>query len=181
MDQYLAMLLVAAVAGVFLWISYYRKRKLHPLCDRFAERFCALADGALPNLECGASLVAEPTWDGGFRIRPPEGQPEAIRTVLEKPVGGDVLEALRELYLLRDEIQAQASNGSFSKDRYNAVTNQLFNSANMFFTVINNPEATYSQKDLDYFHYFLNKQKHIRNVTLPSIVSKTCGAAISVS
>jgi hypothetical protein len=181
MTQMLSLLTVAVMAGVFLLISYYRKRRMHPLCDRFAGRFCELADGVLPHLECGASLLVEPAGEGALRMRPPVQQPEEIRAVLGHPVGEDDLEALRDLYFLRHEIQSHASNGSLAKDKYNAITNQLFDSVNTFLAIINHPEATFSQKDLDNFHYFLQKQKHIRNVTLPSIVSKTCGSAIFVS
>ena len=43
----------------------------------------------------------------------------------KEPIDDRALASIRELYLLRDDIQAQASNGSFSKDKYNAITNQF--------------------------------------------------------
>jgi len=181
MSELLAVPIVAVMAGIFLLISYYRRHKMHPVCDRFAERYCQLADSVLPELECGESLLVVSAGNGALRMRPAAQQPECIRTVLAHTAGEDALEALRDLYFLRHEIQSHASNGSLAKDKYNAITNQLYDSANTFLAMINHPDTTFSQKDLDNFHYFLQKQKHIRNVTLPSIVSKTCGAAISVS
>jgi len=179
MDRYLAILAVAAMAAIFFLISYYRKRKLMPACDRFAMRYCSLADSVLPNDSAAARLNVEALGGGLMRVRPMEEQSEIIREILGKPVDDEILAAIRELYFLRDDIQTRASNGSLSKDRYNAITNQLFEAANTFFLILNEPDATISQKDLDNFHYFLNEQKHIRNVTLPSIVSKSCGATIA--
>ena len=180
MEQYLAMLLVAAVASILLLVSYYRKRKLYPICDRFAARYCELADSVLGDLSGAANLRVEVLDGGMLRMRPIEQQPPEIQEVLKKEVGDDALAIMRDLYFLRDDVQAHASNGSFSKEKYNAITNQLFDSANTFFAMITNPEDTFSKKDLDDFHYYLNNQKHIRNVTLSSIVSKTCKAVIAV-
>lgn len=180
MEQYLAMLLVAAIAATFLLVSYYRKLKLYPVCDRFATRYCELADSVLDDLAGTANLRVDVLDGGMLCMKPFEEQPYAIQALLKKEVGGDALAIMRDLYMLRDDVQTHASNGSFSKEKYNAITNQLFDSANTFFSIITNPEETFSKKDLDNFHYYLNKQKHIRNITLPSIVSKSCQAAIAV-
>jgi hypothetical protein len=161
-------------------VSYYRKRKLYPICDRFAARYCALADSVLDDLSSTAKLKVEALGGGMLKMKPFEQQPPEIQTILEKQLGNDVLESVRDLYFLRDDVQSHASNGSFSKDKYNAITNQLFDSAKAFFSIITSPKEIFSQKDMDNFHYYLNKQKHIRNVTLPSIVSKTCRDKIAV-
>lgn len=180
MERYFAMLVVALVAAAFYGVSYYKKRKLFPLCDRFAQCYCELADQMLGAVDCKASLNFE-AMDGGLvSIRPAEEQPEAIRDILQKKVDDSALSKVRELFYLRDEIQAHASNGSFSKDKYNAITNQLFESLNTYLSVINDPSQAFSLKELDYFHYYLQKQAHIRNVTLPSIVSRVCATNIAV-
>ena len=180
MDQYLAILMVAVVAAAFFLISYYRRWKLMPTCDRFAMRYCDLADSVLTDDSATASLHVEALGGDLLRMKPLEEQTMLMREILGKPVDDAVLAAMRDLYLLRDDIQARASNGSLSKNKYNAITNQLFDSANTFFSILNHPDATFSQKDLDNFHYYLQNQKHIRNVTLPSIVSKDCSEKITV-
>ncbi len=181
MNQFLAILAVAAMAAVFLLISYHRKSALHPACDRFAKRYCELADGFLDDLDCTASLNVEVLDGGALRMRPIEEQPAALRPVLEKPVNDDVIAIMRDLYMLRDDIQARASNGSMSKNHYNAILNQLYVSVDTFLAIIQNPDKTFSPKDLEQFHYFLQKQRHIRNITLPAIVSKTCREEIAAS
>lgn len=180
MEQYVAMLVVAVVAAVFIGISYLKKKKMYPNCDRFAQLYCGLADRMLDELSNKEKLNVE-TLDGGlFQIRPLDQQPEAIRTALQKPVDAEALETLRELYFLRDEIQAEASNGSFSKDKYNAITNQLYDSLTTYLSLVKDASQEVSSKDLDQFHYFYQKQKHIRNVTFPAIVSRACAARIAI-
>jgi len=181
MQQYLAMLLVAITAAAFYGVHYYRRRKLDPVCDRFAICYCELADSVLKDLSSTADLRVAVLDGGMLQMMPLEAQPPEIQAIFEKKLDENVLALMRELYFLRDDIQSRASNGSFSKDKYNAITNQLFDSASTFFTIIDNPETTFSRKDLDDFHYYLQKQKHIRNVTLPSIVSKACCTAIAVA
>ena len=180
MGQYLAMLAVAAIAAVFYGVSILKKRKMYPNCDRFATLYCEVADCLLEEKNSQACLNVE-TLDGGlFRIRPEEEQPEAIRTILKGEADAFLMANLREMYYLRDEIQAEASNGSFSKDKYNAITNQLFDSLNTFLSIIKEPTQMLSAKDLEQFHYFLQKQAHIRNVTLRAIVSRECAARIAI-
>lgn len=180
MEKYLAMLLVALVAAVFYGVSYLKKRRMFPLCDRFAELYCELADRMLGKTGCAASLNVEHLDGGLVEIRPQEEQPEAIREIFRRPVDDAVLSGVRELFSLRDEIQAHASNGSFAKDKYNAITNQLFESLNTFLSIIQDPSQTLSKKDLDQFQYYLQKQAHIRNVTLPAIISHACAASIAL-
>lgn len=180
MEQFLAILVVVTVAALFYGVSILKKRKLTPLCDRFAFRYCELADQMLNDRDCKESLRVEARDGGLLGIRPLAEQPEAIQAILKKPVEDSVLDGIRELFFLRDEIQSQASNGNFSKDRYNAITNQLFNSFNAYLSVISDQTQTLSQKDLDEVHYFLQKQSQIRNVALPSIVSRDCAAKIAI-
>lgn len=181
MEQYLAILVVLIVAALFYGVSILKKRKLTPLCDRFAYGYCALADRMLDDLHCKETLRVD-TQDGGLvRIRPLAEQPEAMQVILNKPIDDSTLAGIRELFFLRDEIQSQASNGSFSKDKYNAITNQVYESLNTFLSIVKNPSQIISQKDLDQIHYFLNKQAHIRNVTLAAIVSRDCEAHISIA
>ncbi len=180
MEQYLAMLLVVLVAAAFYGVSYLKKKRLFPLCDRFAQCYCELADQMLSGVDCKASLNFQRMDGDLIRVCPPEEQPEAIREIMAKPADDSALSKVRELFFLRDEIQSHASNGSFAKDKYNAITNQLFEALNTYLSIINNPLQLFSQKELDYFHYYLQKQAHIRNVTLPSIVSRNCAASIAV-
>ena len=181
MDKYLAMLIVAAIAAAFYGVSYLKKRKMYPLCDRFAIEYCDLADRLLGHHAIQQSLATEKMDGGLFRILPMQNQPEEIQNALMSPIDDEVLASVRSLFLLRDEIQAQASNGSFSKDKYNAITNQIFESLNAYLSIIQDQSQFLSQNDLDQFHYVLYKQKHIRNTTLPAIVSRSCAARIAVS
>lgn len=181
MDKYFAMLIVAAVAAAFYGVSYLKKRKMYPLCDRFAIEYCDLADRLLQHSFTQQSLATEKMDGGLFRILPIQDQPEEIQNALKRPIDDEVLASVRNLFLLRDEIQAQASNGSFSKDKYNAITNQIFESLNSYLSIIQDQTQFLSQNDLDQFHYVLHKQKHIRNTTLSAIVSRLCAARIAVS
>ena len=181
MEQLYALLIVAATAGIFTLIHYYRKRKVFPLCDKFAARYCELTDRVLGGLPCEAELAVEAIGGGLLRLKPAGEQPEEIQALLNVPVDETVKSMLRELYFLRDDIQSHASNGNLSKDKYNAITNHIFDTVNCFLAVISRPQDPISQKELDNFHYCLHMQKHIRNVTLPAIVSKDCAKAIAVS
>ena len=180
MENYLAMLLVAAVAAAFYGVSYLKKKKLFHACDRFADTYCELADRLIDNRNL-QSTIATQTLDGGlFRILPLEEQPLEVRAALQKQMDEPLLASVRELYLLRDEIQAEASNGSFSKDKYNAITNQVFDSLNTYLSILKDPMQIISQKDLDQVYYVLQKQKHIRNITLASVVSRPCAERIAI-
>ena len=179
MDKYLAMLIVAAVAAAFYGVSYLKKRKMYPLCDRFAIEYCDLADRLLEHTSAQQSLATEKLDGGLFRILPIQDQPEEIQNALKRPIDDEVLASVRNLFLLRHEIQAQASNGSFSKDKYNAITNQIFESLNSYLSIVQDQTQFLSQDDLDQFHYVLQKQKHIRNTTFAAIVSRSCAARIA--
>lgn len=180
MEQFLAILLVAVVAAAFYGVSHFRKNKMYPACDRFATAYCELADRLLDGVDTKEDVLTE-TLDGGLlRILPVSQQPEAIQIALQKPIDDSVMASVRELFFLRDDIQAQASNGSFAKDRYNAITNQVFNSLNTYLSILQNPAQVISQKDLDYFYYFFQKQMYIRNTTFAAIVSKACAKRISI-
>lgn len=180
MEKYFAMLVVAAVAAAFYGVSYLKKKKMHPSCDRFATEYCGLADRLLDNYGAQATLATQALDGGLFQLLPAESQPLEIQHALQKPVDDAVLVSIRSLYLLRDEIQAQASNGSFAKDKYNAITNQVFDSLNDYLSILQEPTQMLSQKDLDQFHYVLHKQKHIRNITLAAITSRACAAQIAI-
>ena len=180
MEKYLAMLLVALVAGAFYGVSYLKKKKMEPVCEKFADVYCELADRLLPGHGTQQSLLTESLDGGLFRILPAEEQQEEVRAALLRPVDDAVLASVRELYFLRDEIQAQASNGSFSKDKYNAITNQVFDSLNAFLAILQDPTQLISKKDLEQFHYVLQKQRHIRNKTLAAIISGTCAVRIAI-
>ena len=180
MEKYLAMIVVAVVAAMFYGVSYLKKTKMYPNCDKFAQLFCELADRLLVEPDGKANLNVE-TLDGGlFQIRPSEEQSESIRNAMQKPLDDEVMSALRELFFLRNEIQAEASNGSFSKDKYNAITNLLYDSLNTYLAIIKDPSQYISAKDLEQFHYYFQKQTYIRNTTLPAIVSRACAARIAI-
>lgn len=181
MEQFLAILLVAVVAAAFYGVSFLKKKKLDPACDRFAQTYCALADRLLEDHGIQDILATEALDGGLFRILPMQAQPEEIRRALQKPIDDAMLASVRELFLLRDQIQSEASNGSFSKDKYNAITNQVFESMNAYLSILQNHTQLISQKDLDQFHYVMQKQKHIRNITLASIVSRACAAQIAIA
>ena len=181
MDQLLAILLVAVVAAAFYGVSLLKKGKMFPACDRFALTYCELVDRLIEHHGTQTKLATESLDGGLLRILPVDDQPEEMKRVLQKPIDDAVLTSMRELFLLRDQIQSEASNGSFAKDKYNAITNQIFDSLNAFLSIIQNPNQLISEKDLDQFHYVLQKQNHIRNVTLPTIVSRACVEQISIS
>ena len=180
MEQFLAILVVVVVAAAFYGISYLRKRKLYPVCDQFAKRYCELSNHLLAGLDAQTNLSVLPSDGGLYQLRPLEQQSQAVQVALKKSVDDEILAGLRELFFLRDEIQAQASNGNFSKDKYNAITNQLFDSLNLYLSILSNPAQVFSKKDLEQIHYYIQKQAHIRNVTLPNIVSQSCAASIAV-
>lgn len=179
MEQFLAILVVLVVAAAFYGVSYLRKRKLIPICDQFARRYCEIADRLLIGTGEPVSLSVTEMGGGLCQLCPIDQQPQPAQAALQRSVDDEMLSGLRELFFLRDEIQAQASNGNFSKDKYNAITNQLFDSLNLYLSIVKNPAQVLSIKDLQQIHYFLQKQKQIRNVALPSIVSRSCAESIA--
>lgn len=94
---------------------------------------------------------------GLYQILPLEQQALAIQKALQKTIDPEMLTLLRELFMLRDEIQSKASNGSFAKDKYNAITNQVYESINLYLSVLKDPSQVLSQKDIDQIHYFYQK------------------------
>ena len=102
MDKYLAMLIVAAVAAAFYGVSYLKKRKMYPLCDRFAIEYCDLADRLLEHTSAQQSLATEKLDGGLFRILPMQDQSEEIQSALKRPIDDAVLASVRNLFLLRE-------------------------------------------------------------------------------
>ena len=180
MEQFLAILVVALVAAAFYGISYFRKKKIYPDCDRFALQYCRLSDRLLDEGTSSSDLAVDMMSGGLYQIRPIEQQPEGVRNALQKAIDQETLDTLRELFLLRNEIQSKASNGSLAKDKYNAITNQIYESLHTFLSIVKDPTQFITQKELDYFNYFLLNQKHIRNVTLAAIVSRACAEQIAL-
>ena len=180
MEQFLAILLVAVVAAAFYGVSYLKKRSMHPDCDRFALQYCELADRLLDGTNDASELKVIPLSGGLYQIQPIEAQASNMKNALSKTIDQDMLSLLRELFMLRDEIQSKASNGSFAKDKYNAITNQVYESINLYLSILKDPSQVLSQKDIDQFHYFYQKQQHIRNVTLRAIVSNDCAEKIAI-
>jgi hypothetical protein len=181
MEQYLAMLVVVVVAAAFSGVSYLKKKKMYPACDRFAEAYCELTNRLLDDHGTKACLLTEAIDGGLFRVYPIDEQPKTIRAALQKTIDDGMMITLRELFLLRDDIQAQASNGSFAKDKYSAITNQVFESLSAYLVIVQSPSQLISKKNLDQFHYVLQQQSHIRNITLAAIVSRPCAARIALS
>ena len=85
-NNWVGMLIVAVVAFSILGISAYRKRRIDPQLETFAQAYCEAADHVLggPHRMEGAWLATETTADGLLRLAPLDQQPEALRQLLQQ-------------------------------------------------------------------------------------------------
>lgn len=85
--NWLGVLLVLAVAGALIGISYLHKRRAQPYVDRFAQTYCKTVAHVLGDDEDAyrdVRLAAVETEDGNLRAAPLEEQSEPMRALLER-------------------------------------------------------------------------------------------------
>ena len=179
--QWLSILIVAAVAALFWWLSKQRERRLYAYTDPFARAFCEAADHLLTGFDANATLRYR-VEDGGYlTVLPAEEQPEAIRALLQKGVDAYVMERLRTMYRMRDEAQALLTTVNLVGEKYNAALNHCYDLSNLFFSFVDDPRKLKTMGDLSTFNEYLQKQAFIRNTTLAAITSDACKREISVA
>ena len=179
--QWLSIVIVAAVALLFWWLSKQRERRLCAFTDPFARAFCEAADHLFTGVPQDAVLRYR-RLDGGYmEALPAEEQPEAIRRIFEQGVDVYIMERLRTMYAMRDEAQSMLTSVNFIKDKYNMALNNCYDMANLFFSFVDDPSKMKTDDDLAAFTYFLQKQAFIRNTTFAAIVSDACKREISVA
>ena len=91
MEQFLAILLVAAVAAAFYGVSYQKKKAMYPDCDRFAEQYCELANRLLDGTNDTSQLKTMPLSGGVYRLQPLEQQTMEIQKALQKTIDTEIL------------------------------------------------------------------------------------------
>lgn len=171
-NNWVGMLIVAVVAFSILGISAYRKRRIDPQLETFAQAYCEAADHVLggPHRMEGAWLATETTADGLLRLAPLDQQPEALRQLLQQGVDDYVMERLGVMHAARCKAQETLSGINFFSKRINPIVNTTYDQINEFLTLVLHPDVVFDQKNLDQFHYFLHQQGHIRNVALGSVL-----------
>ncbi|MDO4572203.1 MAG: hypothetical protein Q4C13_02455 [Clostridia bacterium] len=180
MDRTLGILIVAAVAVLFLLLSGLRRRRIQPYIDAFAKAFCEASDHLLGSTRSFGAIATEWTGGGLIRVLPAEEQPEALRALLERGVDDYVLERIRSMFELRAEAQKHLSVINLIGKKVNGVMNHVYDMANVSFSVINDQSILLKKEDLESFQQFLNKQAYIRNTTLASVVSEACQKEIAL-
>lgn len=177
--EILSVVIVAAIALFFWWLSSTRAKRIQAYTDEFARAFVDLADylGVKPDLH--AALHTERTVDGGNRVLPREDQPENIRAMMDLGADDTVMRCLEKLYRQREEAQAHLTTINLIGDKYNTVLNSCYDDANVFCLAISKPGALLNDKQLESVNIFLQKQRLLRNKTLPAIVSDDCAREIA--
>lgn len=171
-NNWIGMLIVAVVALSILGISAYRKRRVDPQLETFAQAYCEAADHVLggPHGLESAWFATETTADGQLRLAPLDQQPEALRQLLQQGVDDYVMERLQAMHAARCKAQETLSGINFFSKRINPIVNTTYDQINEFLALVLHPDAVFDQKRLDQFHYFLHQQGHIRNVALASVL-----------
>ena len=180
MEQSLGILVVAALAVLFVILSGVRKKRIEPYLDAFAHAFCELSDHVLGDSRgTAAQLSTEHSEGGALHARPAEFQPEAIREILSRGADAYALQRIQTMYESRGKAQEHLANFNLIGKKINGVLNRVYDLANLSLSIINDPDLLTTQQDLDDFQFFLQKQTYLRNTTLASIVSEECRRAIA--
>ncbi len=176
-ESWIGILLVLAVAGSFIGVSYLQKYRAQSYLDGFAEAYWRAVTLVLgdPNAYRDAVLATVPSPDGGLRVAPLEQQPVVLRALLEKGVGQDAVDELQKMFEDRAEVGRRLSGLNLVGKRIFPVLNNMFDLLNESFALIcNYREVEFDSKTLERFHFFLHRQQHVRTVTLPSVTSEAC-------
>lgn len=176
-ESWIGILLVLAVAGSFIGVSYLQKYRAQSYLDGFAEAYWRAVTLVLddPNAYRDAVLATVPSPDGGLRVAPLEQQPVVLRALLEKGVGQDAVAELQKMFEDRAEVGRRLSGLNLVGKRIFPVLNNMFDLLNESFALIcNYQEVEFDPKTLERFHFFLHRQQHVRTVTLPSVTSLAC-------
>src|SRR5699024_8128354 len=104
-------LLVLAVAGALIGISYLHKRRAQPYVDRFAQTYCETVAHVLGDGDAyrDVRLAAVETEDGNLRAAPLEEQSEPMRALLEKGVDERTIELLRAMFEQHGQVNKRLS------------------------------------------------------------------------
>lgn len=177
--QVFTVVIVGAMAAFLWWLSTLRAKKIQQFTDPYAEAFCKAADHVLGTSPINASLNYEKVEGGQIHVRPVEDQPEIIQEIVRRGVDAYALSQINDMYLYRDKAQELLTTVNLIGKRYNMVMNHTYSLTNLFFTVLADITMIKSEKDLDDFHSYLQKQEYLRTSALASITSEACQKRIA--
>ncbi|MEG1524179.1 MAG: hypothetical protein RRZ24_02105 [Clostridia bacterium] len=175
-----AITIVAGLAILFWWLSSLRVKKLHVHTDLFAKALCEAADHVMLQPSTTEKLQYTTDDHGDICVLPESDQPQGIRQLIARGVDEYIIDRMHTLYQMREEAQSLLTSVTLVGNKYNAVLNRCYDLTNLFFSFLDDPSRLTTQKELEDFHFFLQKQDYLRNVTLASIVSEACKQEISI-
>ena len=166
--NWLGVLLVLAVAGALIGISYLHKRRAQPYVDRFAQTYCETVAHVLGDDE-------DAYQDGNLRAAPLEEQSEPMRALLEKGVDERTIELLRAMFEQHGQVNKRLSGLNLLGKRIIPQLSRAFILLNDALTLIRDYQTVeFTPKGLERFHLFLHDQARVRADLLEPVVSPAC-------
>ncbi|MEG1547436.1 MAG: hypothetical protein RR527_01690 [Clostridia bacterium] len=174
MREWLAILAVAVITIVILALTELRKKRIAPYCDAFALAFCEAAEHVLPRHLAAQSLAYAVNEAGKINVLPLDEQPDALRAVFSQQVDEYAMQRFRVMHDQRINAQKLLTGFNLIDKKYNACLNHCYDLMNLFLSALEDFSVIVEKKDIEDIESFLYKQRHLRTVTLASIITPAC-------
>lgn len=179
METFWGILVVGAMAALFVVLSGVRRRRIQPQLDDFARAFCRVSDHLLGTTQRFGVIAVESAGGDMVRVLPAEAQPVAFCELLERGVDEYAMECLRDMFRLRAEAQAHLTSINLIGKRINGVLNHVYDMTNVSLSVLHDRSVPLKKEEWESVQLFFNSQAYIRSTTLASVVSDPCKKEIA--
>ncbi|MDD3401486.1 MAG: hypothetical protein PHT58_07680 [Eubacteriales bacterium] len=172
MLEWIAPIVVLALAGFFLWLSEIRKKKVHKFSDPYCIAFMEICDHIMQGKDYSPGILYETTGKDSARMLPFDKQSPEIQELLSTKPDEYCLERFRKMHELRQDGQMLLTGNTLIGEKYNGVFNRLFSLADVLLSTMYDIDCLQSKDQLIDLNFVLLKQEKLRTVTLPAIMSK---------
>lgn len=171
MPEWIAPIIIAAMAGLIWVLTIYRKKRVQKYTDPYCVAFMEICDHILGERDYAPGILYED--DGKVaRMLPIDKQPEIIQELLNTKPDEYALERFKLMYELRGKGQLLLSAHTMISSRYNGVLNRLFALAEVLLATMSNIDNLKTRNQLLDLNFVLLNQSKLRNETMPAIMSK---------
>ena len=174
MQQLSGIVVILALIVMIQLLSKYRKKKIQPFIDSFAEAYCRVTDHVL-NGSNVVDRIRYETGEGGYvHTVPPEDQAESIREIFIRGVDADDIEQIKTMFSMRYETQQYLTSINLIGKKINLIMNRCYDLTNLCLSLIDDPSKIRDKKDIEELEFYFSRQKKIREEMLKEIVSQEC-------
>lgn len=174
LQQLSGIVVILALIAMILLLSKYRKKKIQPFIDAFAEAYCTVTDRVL-NGSNVVDRVRYETGEGGYvRALPPEDQAKSIREIFNRGVDAEDIEQIKTMFSMRHKTQEYLTSINLIGKKINLIMNRCYDLTNLCLSLIDDPSKIRDKKDIEELEFYFSRQKKIRGEMLKEIVSQEC-------